>query len=326
MGMSVVRYAKQQGGEPQWGVLSEGIIRRLPWEDDQLRSVIENLEDRLAAGAGTDAGQESPLDDVVLYSPLTSDSRLLCQGLNYAEHQAEAGMQKRAIDPEDNLIFMKSSASLSGPRDPIRRPTGCELLDYEAELGLVIRKPIQESTTVTEEALHQHVAGLLICNDVSARDQQIGAPGLQWFKGKSYRTFCPAGPVLYLLDANEMEYLDRLEVRLWVNGSLRQSASTAQLLHKPADTLSYVSEFANLAPGDCLLTGTPGGVALRMNPKTALATLLNMTRDSRRREKFRAAQRGNPKYLKNGDIVEIEIASEDGHIHLGRQRNEVVAG
>lgn len=326
MGVSVVRYAERAGVEPAWGLLEGDRIRRLPWPDDQLRSVIENLEDRLAVATWEQGGVESPLSGVILYSPLTSHSNLFCQGLNYADHQAEAGMQKREIDPEDNLIFMKSSASLSGPLDPIRRPPGCELLDYEAELGLVIRNPILEPSAISETTLPQYIAGLVICNDVSARDQQIGAPGLQWFKGKSYRTFCPAGPVLYLLDAGEVDYLERLDVRLWVNGELRQSASTSQLLHKPAATLSYISHFANLLPGDCLLTGTPGGVALRMNPKTAVATLLNMTRDKRRREKFRAAQRGNPRYLDDGDVVEIEIASQDGHIHLGRQRNEVTAG
>lgn len=323
MGLSVIRFRQQPQDPPVWGRLVAGSVHALPWQDLELAGVLENLAKRRATALAEAVDTGLAIDQVDLLSPLTAGSTLLCQGLNYASHQEEAGLNKDRIDPQDNLLFMKSSASLSGARDDIVRPRECELLDYEAELGLVIGKPIMEPTAIARPALGDYVAGFVICNDVSARDQQIGGPAMQWFKGKSYRTFCPTGPILYLLDEGEIDYVDRLSVNLWVNGELRQSASTAQLLHKPHDTLGFASGFANLRPGDCLLTGTPGGVALNMNLKTGLAVLLNMRNDAQRLEKFRAAQRHSASYLKDGDVVEIEIASDDGQVVLGRQRNRV---
>ncbi len=324
MGLSIIRFRQQPDGPATWGKLTGERVYALPWQDTELRDVLTNLaERRTEAEQATDTGLT--LDDVELLSPLTPTSTLLCQGLNYASHQQEAGMEKAKIDPDENLLFIKSSASLCGANDAIVRPGECELLDYEAELGLVIGKPIVETTAVPRAALGEYIAGFVICNDVSARDQQLGSPAMQWFKGKSYRTFCPAGPILYLLDEGEIEYIDRLNVKLWVNGELRQDASTAQLLHKPHDTLAFSSRFANLHPGDCLLTGTPGGVALNMNLKTGLAVLLNMRNDARRLQKLRAAQGASPAYLNDGDVVEIEICSDDGQIMLGRQRNRVAS-
>ncbi len=153
----------------------------------------------------------------------------------------------------------------------------------------------------------------------------MGAPAMQWFQGKSYRSFCPAGPLLYLLDENEIEHISSMQLKLWVNGELRQSAQTNQLIHKPHTTLEHISRFSNMKPGDCLLTGTPGGVALGMNLKTGLSLVLNMTKDSKRKAKFTRAQISNPHYLQDGDVVETEIKSRDGSISLGRQKNVVVS-
>ena len=325
MGLSVIRFSTHEGSDPCWGFLEMDRVYRLPWEDQQLVTIVENLESRRAQALANAQDTGLALSEVTLLSPLTSDCALICQGLNYAQHQAEAGLAQKDIRPEDNLIFAKSSASLCGARDDIIRPAECDLLDYEAELGLVIRRTIDAPVSLTAESLGDYVAGFVICNDVSARDQQIGAPGMQWFKGKSYRTFCPAGPVLYLLDEGEIEYLERLNISLQVNGEVRQQASTAQLLHKPHDTLSYLSRFSNLRPGDCLLTGTPGGVALEMDTKTGLAILLNMRRDRRRKQKFRQAQLHRKAYLQDGDVVELQISSDDDVISLGEQRNTVVA-
>jgi len=300
-------------------------IYSLPWEDRQLGTVMENLADRRASATADARDTGLAPVDVTLLSPLTSNSALICQGLNYAQHQAEAGLSPRAHEPDDNLVFLKSSASLCGPADDIIRPPDCQLLDYEAELGLVIGRAIEEPASVSRDALGDYVAGFLICNDVSSRDQQMGAPAMQWFKGKSYRTFCPAGPVLYLLDEGEIDYVERLEISLWVNGELRQRANTGQLIHKPHDTLTYLSQFSDVRPGDCLLTGTPGGVAFEMDLRTGLAIVLNMRHDKRRRDKLREAQLKRTGYLEPGDIVEIEISSEDGQVNLGRQRNTVAA-
>ena len=177
MGLSVIRFKKQAGNAPSWGIVKDGTVHSVPWRDEQLSTVIDNLDSRR-----TQARQEAEdtglsLEEVILHSPLTRNSNLICQGLNYAQHQQEAGLAQKRIDPEDNLIFMKSSASLCSARDDILRPPECDLLDYEAELGLIIGKPILEPVTVTLETLSDYVVGFTICNDVSARDQQIGAPG-----------------------------------------------------------------------------------------------------------------------------------------------------
>jgi 2-keto-4-pentenoate hydratase/2-oxohepta-3-ene-1,7-dioic acid hydratase in catechol pathway len=152
----------------------------------------------------------------------------------------------------------------------------------------------------------------------------FGAPMLQWFRGKSQRTFCPMGPVLYLMDEADFEKLYSLQLELKWNNETRQSASTAQLIHRPAPTLTSISQFADLYAGDCLLTGTPGGVLARSSLKVALAILGNFQNDAKRREKFTRAQLERTRFLEPGDVLELAIRSEDGSIDLGRQRNVIV--
>jgi len=132
-----------------------------------------------------------------LLSPITKDARLVCQGLNYQEHAAEAQQATR----RSNLIFSKASSALTAPFGPIVRPPDVELLDYEVEIGLVLRTALGPGVQVTPTNIGDYVAGVVLCDDVSARDTMFGASFLQWFHGKSYRTFCPAGPVLYWLAA-----------------------------------------------------------------------------------------------------------------------------
>ncbi len=325
MGISIIRFQRNFQSSPRWGVLEKEVIFELPYEEQELESVIGRFSppfsDLLASAQGTGLS----LDQVQVLSPLTSNSQLLCQGLNYADHVAETGIKSRSTSTSENSIFLKSSAALTGAYSNIMRPQECKLLDYEIELGLVIKKDIVNPITVSQQQLKDYVAGFIICNDISARDVQMGAPAMQWFQGKSYRSFCPAGPVLYILDENEIDQLSQLQLRLWVNGKLRQSALSSQLIHKPHTTLEQISRFSNMKAGDCLLTGTPGGVALDMNLKTGLSLVLNMTRDAKRKTKFTKAQAGNPLYLKDGDIVETHISSSDGSIQLGRQKNKVVS-
>jgi 2-keto-4-pentenoate hydratase/2-oxohepta-3-ene-1,7-dioic acid hydratase in catechol pathway len=218
---------------------------------------------------------------------------------------------------------MKAASSLCGPDEPILRPAGCELLDYEIELGLVLRTDITQATSVSENELSTYIGGMLICNDVSARDLMFGAPMMQWFRGKSQRTFCPAGPVLYLLDEADFDQLYAMELKLWLNEELKQHATTDLLIHKPAKTLSDISVFANINAGDCILTGTPGGVLVGANLKSALAIILNFTNDEKRRKKFIAAQKSQTQFLQPGDELRLEIKSLDGAIDLGRQKNSI---
>ncbi len=324
MGISIVRFQKNKQAAPSWGVLKEELIYELSWQEPELEQVIKKLVPPLNNIINNAKNTDLTMSQVRVLSPLTSNSQLLCQGLNYADHVAEAGIKSRPPGASENSLFLKSSASLTGAYENIVRPQECQLLDYEIELGLVIKKNISSAVSIDQSNLKDYVAGFIICNDVSSRDVQMGAPAMQWFQGKSYRSFCPAGPVLYILDENEITQLPQLQLKLWVNGELRQDACTSQLIHKPHTTLEHASRFSNMKAGDCLLTGTPGGVALDMNLKTGLSLVLNMTKDAKRKAKFTRAQARNPHYLKDGDIVESQIISGDGSIHLGRQKNTVV--
>jgi len=325
MGISVIRFQKYNSNAPAWGVLDQGVILELPSQDRELETLIAKLAPPFTEVLSSAENTGLTLDDVIVLSPLTHNSQLLCQGLNYTDHVTEAGIRSRTANKSENSLFIKSSAALTGAYADIIRPQECNLLDYEIELGLVLKKAIDKPVSVSEADLKDYVAGIIICNDVTARDVQMGAPAMQWFQGKSYRSFCPAGPLLYILDSEEIDQLSQLQLKLWVNGKLRQSAVTSQLIHKPHTTLEHISRFSNMKPGDCLLTGTPGGVALKMNLKSGLSLLLNMTKDAKRKAKFTKTQINNVHYLKDGDIVEAEITSRDGSIKLGQQKNRVVA-
>jgi 2-keto-4-pentenoate hydratase/2-oxohepta-3-ene-1,7-dioic acid hydratase in catechol pathway len=306
-----------------WGILRDGQVYPLELAATHHREVMDAYyKDR----AGFDAAI-SPVGvaagSVTYLAPLSQDIQLLCQGLNYASHRAEGGL-KEDSHADENLIFYKASSSISAPNETILRPAGCELLDYEIELGLVMREDVPAGARVTEDNLADYLGGLILCNDVSSRDMMFGAPILQWFKGKSQRTFCPVGPVLYLLDAEELSQLYRMRLLLKVNGEVKQDAITNQLIHRPPKTLTELAEFTDVKKGDLLLTGTPGGVILNMTLKTGLAVMLNLTNEKKRRQKFVAAQLAKFRYLQPGDVLELEIKSTDGSIDLGKQRNEIV--
>lgn len=329
MGLSLIRYQLNQERSTNWGILQGNTILPLNWHYQELQELIENEinNSEFHPEMFSEDCMASPisLSDVTPLSPLTSTSQLLCQGLNYATHATEVGIRTREKKKGSNLVFSKASASLCGATDEIIYPNNTRLLDYEIELGIVLKKEINQATEIAETELKDYVAGFVICNDVSARDLMLGAPGLQWFQGKSQRTFCPCGPILYLCSPEEIDQINQFDLKLWVNGQLRQSANTQQLIHKPHETMSELSHYCNLKPGDCLLTGTPGGVALKTDIKAGLSIILNMTNDQKRKQKFIQSQKNNPNYLKVGDLVETEISSNDGSIHLGKQMNRVVS-
>lgn len=256
-----------------------------------------------------------------LLSPVTTDARLVCQGLNYQEHASEAQHATR----RSNLIFAKASSSLSAPFGPIVRPAEVQLLDYEVEIGLVLRAPLTAAVQVNDGNIGRYVAGVVLCNDVSARDTMFGASFLQWFHGKSYRTFCPAGPTLYWLAVDEVaETLRRLSIKLWLNDELRQSASSSQLIYKPAETLAQLSRYLDLEPGDMLLTGTPGGVTSPASPKLVEILKTHLMADEVRREALRAEMTKGRPFMRPGDVVRTTLHDDLRDRPLGGQENSVV--
>jgi 2-keto-4-pentenoate hydratase/2-oxohepta-3-ene-1,7-dioic acid hydratase in catechol pathway len=200
------------------------------------------------------------------------------------------------------------------------KPGHVRFLDYEAEIGLVIGCEAPLGTTITEENLSEYVAGLVVTNDISARDLQL--PKTQFYESKSYPTFTPVGPALVLLDADELKRFTDLRLRLRVNGELRQDMTAADMIHPPLETLQALTRFQRLDPGDLLLTGTPVGTALSAPPKPVelLAALLPAATKWRL---FFKSQARNPRYLKDGDVVETSAATDDGVIDLGTQHTIV---
>ena len=322
MGMAIARYRRQGEDAVHWGEWQGGQVYPLATAARTHQALMaEYFQDPQGLRARRAADAPLAPADITLLSPIDSNVQLFCQGLNYAEHREESGASAAA--EEESLLFMKAASSICGPNDTILRPRGCELLDYEIELALVLKRDIAAPVHIAEADLPEYVGGLVLCNDVSARDLMFGAPMLQWFRGKSQRTFCPMGPILYLLDAEDFHQLYHFKLELKVNGAVRQSATTADLIHRPAPTLTSIASFADMQTGDCLLTGTPGGVLAGSNLKVALAILANFRNDRKRREKFTQAQLARERFLQPGDVLELSIVSEDGAIDLGRQRNVI---
>ena len=323
MGTSIVRYKSAKNEALSWGVLRGENIFTVDLKMDTHRDVMDLYFNNRSDFDAAISKSPVPLAGVHLCAPVSDDIQILCQGLNYADHRAEGGLDEGSPDQE-NLIFPKAGSSICGPNDDIIRPRGCKLLDHEIELGLVLKSDILESRSVNEDDLENLVGGLILANDVSARDFQFGAPAMQWFRGKSQKTFCPMGPVLYLLDKGDLSQLYQLRLTLRLNGDVKQETTTDLLIHKPAATLAELSTYVGMRTGDCILTGTPGGVLFNIDMKTGLSIMLNLKNDAKRRAKFVAAQLAKTPYLQPGDVLDLEIKSLDGRIDLGRQTNKII--
>jgi 2-keto-4-pentenoate hydratase/2-oxohepta-3-ene-1,7-dioic acid hydratase in catechol pathway len=318
MGIKVVRFEHKQ--IEQWGVISGDQILLLSGTYQSLADFLEHGKEEARTINAQNHTESVSLNEVTILSPVTKPARIICQGVNYSEHRSETGME--AARAPFNMIFSKADSSLCSATSEIVRPRDVKLLDYELELGLVIGTEISEASDITDENLHQYIAGLVIVNDVSARDIQLSQG--QWLKGKSYRTFCPTGPYFYLLDKEELSLIHDLELNLWVNEELRQSANSNQLLYKPAETLTELSEIMDLSPGDLVVTGTAGGVALNLTPQV-LELLSNMAIPYQQKlDLLEEGQLSSGKYLKDGDIIRCQIRSKNGLIDLGEQINKVV--
>lgn len=276
------------------------------------------LSDRAAIEAALGATDTVTVDTLDLVSPLTRPCRVVAQMTNFESHVRDAGMDPKSIPL---TFFRKASASICGPFADIVKPAHVQLLDYEVEIGLVIGRPIPVGTRISDANLADYIAGLVITNDVSARDIQL--PQTQFYEAKSYPTFTPVGPRLLLLNADELKRFGDLRLRLRVNGEERQNALVeGDMLYRPLEALQSLTQFQELAPGDLILTGTPVGTALSAPSKPA-EIIGNLLPPAVKWKAFFKRQAGNPKYLQDGDVVEASVATDDGVIDLGTQRNPV---
>jgi 2-keto-4-pentenoate hydratase/2-oxohepta-3-ene-1,7-dioic acid hydratase in catechol pathway len=275
-------------------------------------STAEVLADRAAIDAAARSNDTVPVQNLTLLSPVTTPCRLVAQATNYASHVRDTGR-----DPAKTPLtfFRKASGSVAGPFDDIVKPPHVQLLDYELEIGLLIGRELPVGTEVTEANLAEFVHGLLVTNDVSARDVQLTKA--QFYESKSYPTFTPIGPALVLLDADELKRFGDLRLQLRVNGEVRQNMVVeGDMLYTPVQALQTLAKFQKLDAGDVVLTGTPVGTALTARGIENPHQMDLMT--------FLASQAKNPNYLRHGDVVEATVATDDGAINLGTQRNKVV--
>jgi 2-keto-4-pentenoate hydratase/2-oxohepta-3-ene-1,7-dioic acid hydratase in catechol pathway len=186
--------------------------------------------------------------------------KILAVGLNYRRHAQETG----APLPETPVLFSKFNNTLAAACEPVPLPKVARQYDYEVELGVVIGR---RTSGVSVERALEHVLGYCTANDLSARDLQTRTS--QWLLGKTLDRFCPVGP--YLVTRDEVPDPQRLALRTWVNGELRQNSSTADMIFSVAQIVSYASQYMTLYPGDLIITGTPEGVILGMpEPRTWL--------------------------------------------------------
>ncbi len=220
-------------------------------------------------------------DDVRIGAPVADSRQFIAIGLNYRKHAAESGAEV----PKEPLVFNKAITCIQGPNDDVVWPEGSQTMDWEVELGLVIGT---KARNVSLERALAHVAGYCLANDVSERDWQVNRSG-QWVKGKSFDTFGPLGP--WLVTTSELPDPQNVPLTLKVNGVVRQSSNTIDMIFPVAAIVSHLSQFMTLLPGDVVVTGTPEGVGVGMKPRL---------------------------FLKRGDVMEL-----DGGV-LGAQRQKVV--
>ncbi|WP_067469541.1 fumarylacetoacetate hydrolase family protein [Nocardia amamiensis] len=285
--------------------------------DTAATTTAQLLADRQAVLAAAASGEVVPVQGLSLASPVTAPCRVVAQMTNFASHVKDSGMDPETIPL---TFFRKASGSISGPHDDVIRPAHVRLLDYEVEIGLVFGREMPVGSEITPDSLGDYIAGLVVTNDVSARDVQL--PKTQFYEAKSYPTFTPVGPALVLLELDELKRFTELRLRLWVNGEVRQDMTVADMIYRPLQTLQALTRFQRMDAGDLLLTGTPIGTALSAPPKP-VQFIANLLPATVKWNLFFKGQAKNPKYLHDGDVIEATIATDDGAIDLGRQRTTV---
>lgn len=237
---------------------------------------------RFEALAGKAGGaDELALADVKLLAPVPRPGKIFGIGLNYADHIAESGMGR----PADQVWFAKAVTSTNAPFASIELPLASTQLDYEAELAFVIGTRCRN---VPVERAHEVIFGYCAANDVSVRDWQLKTS--QFVLGKSFDTHCPYGP--WIVTSDELGDPHALDIRCFVNGEIRQSSNTKELIYNCFEQVAHLSQAMTLEPGDLILTGTPGGVGIGFKPA---------------------------RWLQAGDVVRVEID------RIGMIENRVVA-
>ncbi len=252
-----------------------------PGQAVDVTSIVDDFDPAFFAGDGPrrlaqalPTAQGLPVVDlhsVRIGAPLHRPGKVVCIGLNYRQHAAEAGMDI----PTEPVVFLKTAATIVGPDDDVLIPPGSVKTDYEVELAVVIGRTaryLQDPTTALD-----HVAGYAVSNDVSEREYQLERGG-QWDKGKNCETFNPLGP--WIATTDEIDDPQNLGLHLSVNGAVRQDSSTADMIFDVAHLVWYLSRFMVLEPGDVINTGTPQGVGAGLRP---------------------------PDFLRAGDTVEVAI-------------------
>jgi 2-keto-4-pentenoate hydratase/2-oxohepta-3-ene-1,7-dioic acid hydratase in catechol pathway len=232
------------------------------WQHVRFRAQ-EILRDRKAT--------RQPLADVEYKAPVPNPHKIICLGLNYADHAKEGGVPI----PKEPVLFSKYATALIGHGEDIVLPPVSQEVDYEAELVVVVA---ERGRNIPAEKGMDYVAGYTIGHDVSARDWQLKKDGKQWMVGKTFDTFAPTGPVLVTKD--EIPDPHSLAIRLRLNGQTMQDSNTRQMIFPVSQVIAYLSQVFTLEPGDLIFTGTPPGVGFARKP---------------------------PVFLKTGDVVEVEI-------------------
>lgn len=257
--MKFARY--QDGGSVHWGIVRDETIYPVtslsgdepPWEQFCNESHRESLQDALAY----DRFESIPLDEVSLRPPVDQPSKIVNVGLNYHDHAEE----QNEDPPERPLLFSKAPSAIVGPGDAIVLPAAVDQIDYEVELAAVVGRT---ASHVSASEAHEYIAGYTVFNDVSARDAQFSDG--QFFRGKSYDTFAPIGPVLVTdgIDPNAVD------IGLDVNGEPKQRSNTSEFIFDIGDLFEFITDVMTLEPGDVVSTGTPGGVGIFSDPPDLL--------------------------------------------------------
>ena len=277
--MKLVRYRATTGEKP--GLLLDGEIYDLSAGFAALSHRAPTFEHIEAIAAVPVKTLQKVGKGLPLGPPLRGIGKIIGVGLNYRDHAEETGLPL----PKEPTLFLKATSALCGPADDLVMPREAKSVDWEVELGVVIGKP---GVYIAERDALDHVLGYCIGIDFSERDFQFNRGG-QGFKGKSADTFAPLGP--FLATRDEIADPQDLALRLSVNGKVKQSGSTRDMIFSVAELVSYISRFMSLQPGDVILTGTPAGVGLGQKP---------------------------PVYLQAGDVVTASITG------LGEQTHKVV--
>jgi len=253
--MKLVRYG--ESGKERPGILdAQGAIR-------DLSGVVKDIDAAAVSPEGIARLRSVNVDSLPkvggnprLGSPIANVPKLICIGLNYADHAKESNLPI----PAEPVVFMKAITAITGPNDDVKLPKGSKKGDWEVELAFVIGKKAQ---SVSEAEALNYVAGYLICNDVSEREWQL-EHGSQWSKGKSFDTFAPLGP--WFVTADEIKDPQNLAMWLDVNGKRKQTGNTNTMIFGVKKLVSYLSYMCTLTPGDVVSTGTPPGVGMGIKP------------------------------------------------------------